>query len=297
MTFDLRQICHNTTQSRFLADNHNMDSQNHMSNGTGESGDWQKDVNQVLSTIAGSLSICGTILIFVTFILWREMRTTSRKILVFISIGDLLTAMVNISGVWMSSTGDLNNNNPLCKVQSFINIAAILSSFFWTVYLSVFLYLSLCGLRSESEKKVMFVFHVTAWGIPLIVAISAACVGDVLGRTTISDGWCWVSYDLSSHWLLFWMLFAGKGWEILAYLAITVFYIKAKVVLKQKVNTNTPRFYFYLSDVYLSNTLCIFSVWLLMNILQISSIIISFSHLSIHPIFHASIHFFSSVCF
>ncbi|KXJ24358.1 G-protein coupled receptor 157 [Exaiptasia diaphana] len=200
-----------------------------------------REVNQVLSTVAGSLSIFGTIMIFITFALWKDMRTTSRKILVFISIGDLFTAMVNVSGVSMSSTTGILDMT-FCKIQSFVNIAAILSSFFWTVYLSIFLYLSLCGLRREREKKVMFVFHVTAWGIPLIVALSAASVGNAFGQTSISDGWCWISRNLSSNLLLFWMFFAGKGWEILSYLAITIFYIKAKIVLKRKMcsSSSTP---------------------------------------------------------
>ncbi|XP_020910544.1 G-protein coupled receptor 157-like [Exaiptasia diaphana] len=201
---------------------------------------WQKVLNQVLTTLAGSLSICGTIIIFVTFALWEDIRTTSRKILVFISIGDLITAMVSVSGISIDWTG--KNWEPFCKVQSFLNITGILISFFWTVYLSIFLYLFIRGLPRETERKIMFVFHVTAWGIPLIVAISAASVGNVFGHNVISNGWCWISQkDLSSHGhlLLFWMFFAGKGWEILAYIAIPIFYIKAKIVLKRKMHANS----------------------------------------------------------
>lgn len=95
-------------------------------------------------------------------------------------------------------------------------------------------------MRSENERKLMAVFHATAWGTPLIVAITAASVEihgkEVFGKTSsTSDGWCWISSELDYRWLIFWMVVAGKGWEILAYLAISVFYVKVKLLLKQKV--------------------------------------------------------------
>jgi G protein-coupled receptor 157 len=202
-----------------------MDSSNH----TAES---VKMANAVLTTIAGSLSIFGTIFIVVTFIVWRDLRTNSRKILVYISIGDFLTALVNTSGVW-GTTGTGN----FCKSQATLNIAAILSSFFWTVYLSLYLYLTLCiGMRSITEKRVMAAFHVTAWGIPLVVAVLAVSLGAVgTTKDTTSDGWCWISTELNWKMLLFWMVFAGKGWEIISYVAISFFYIKVKLFLKQQV--------------------------------------------------------------
>ncbi|XP_001636737.2 G-protein coupled receptor 157 isoform X1 [Nematostella vectensis] len=206
--------------------------------------------NKILTTTAGSLSIFGTLVIFLTFYIWKDLRTASRKILVYISIGDFLTALVNISGLWLSATlynkvTDSKHDHgmyiDLCTAEGFVNIAAIISSFFWTFYLSVYLYLAVCkGLESSTERIVLRVFHVTAWGIPLVIACLALAlnnVGPLVYPNKVSDGWCWVktgSKNPNPNEIA-WMFIAGKGWEILAYIGITAFYIRVKVHLRQQV--------------------------------------------------------------
>ncbi|XP_032242455.2 uncharacterized protein LOC5516684 isoform X2 [Nematostella vectensis] len=79
--------------------------------------------NKILTTTAGSLSIFGTLVIFLTFYIWKDLRTASRKILVYISIGDFLTALVNISGLWLSAT--LYNKVYSCQGAPFLTMGSI----------------------------------------------------------------------------------------------------------------------------------------------------------------------------
>ena len=190
------------------------------------------DLNKVLSTTASSLSIVGTLIIIATFVIWSDLRTNSRIIIVCISIGDLFVAISNITGVY-TNTGD----DDLCKIQATLNIAAILSSFFWTVYLSLFFYVTICNkISTQWETRLMWLFQVTGWSIPL--ALAAAAYGfKAVGNSDdlVSSGWCWIKYKQDWWKMVLWMCLAGKGWEILAYIAISVFYVLVKLQLRREV--------------------------------------------------------------
>lgn len=199
-------------------------------------------LNEILCTTAASLSIVGTLVIIGTFLKWPDLRSNSRKIIVCISIGDLFVAISNVVGLYTETCA------LVCKIQATLNIAAILSSFFWTVYLSFYIYMTVCRkITPQSEKRIMLFFVLTAWGIPLIIAATAYGVGAVGNSdNVVSSGWCWIKYILNdeTNWpwqkMLFWMCMAGKGWEILAYFAICVFYFLVKWQIRREINRGFP---------------------------------------------------------
>ena len=199
-----------------------------MHNGTTQDFSYET-LNLALATTASSLSIFGTTIILCTYALWPDLRTNSRKIITFISVGDFLTALTNLFGMWDKA---INNTTALCEIEALVNICAVLPSFFWTVYLSLYLYLAICKkISHESERRVMRAFHLTAWGIPLILAVLAAGFRAV-GKSQndyASAGWCWVRESASWKEMVLWMIVFGKGWEILAYFAITLFYVLIKM--------------------------------------------------------------------
>lgn len=197
----------------------------------------EKPLDQILSTTAASLSILGSLTIIITFCLWPDVRTKSRFMIVFISFGDLLVASSNIIGIF------LNNDLITCEIQATVNIAAILSSFFWTVYLSLYFYLTICKKITErTEKITMWLFHVTAWGIPVVIAavgFGVQAVGN--SQDMVSSGWCWIKSESGKAWwwTVLWMSIAGKGWEILAYIAISVFCVLVKLQIKHEVGVTS----------------------------------------------------------
>ena len=193
-------------------------------------------LNKILCTTAASLSIVGTLFIIGTFLKWPDLRSNSRKIIVFISIGDLFVAMSNAVGLYTETRA------LVCKIQAALNIAALLSSFFWTVYLSFYIYMTVCRkITLQSEKRIMLFFLLTAWGIPLTIAATAYGVRAVgNSKNVMSSGWCWIKYSLNDEtwpWqkMLFWMCMTGKGCEILSYIAICVCYFLVKCQIRREV--------------------------------------------------------------
>ena len=83
----------------------------------------------------------------------------------------------------------------------------------------------------------MCFFQVTGWGIPLVLAAAAygfKAVGN--SDDLVSSGWCWIRIN-KQHWgkTVLWMCLAGKGWEILAYIVISVFYVLVKLQIRREV--------------------------------------------------------------
>lgn len=191
-------------------------------------------LNKTLSTTAASLSIAGTLAIFAAFWMWPDLRTNSRRMIVFISVGDFLVAVANIVGLW----GIYPGHGIGCQIQAAVGVLAIIPSFFWTVYLSLYFYLIICRRISlEWEKRVLRLFHVTAWGIPLTIAVmSFALRGVGYAANVCSSGWCWISHDQAWWKMVLWMCVTGKAWEIIAYITISIFYVLVKTHIRKQVS-------------------------------------------------------------
>lgn len=193
--------------------------------------------NQILFTAVASLSILGSLIIVSTFWLWPDLRTNSRLMIVFISVCDFLVASFNILGINIEKKLD----KEICELQATVNIAAILSSFFWTAYLSLYFFLTICKKISvRTERVTMWLFHVSAWGIPVVIALVGYKLNAVGNpHDMVSSGWCWIKYSHTErNKMIIWMLIAGKGWEILAYIAISVFYVLVKMQIRREVGVS-----------------------------------------------------------
>lgn len=191
--------------------------------------------NEILTTIASVLSLFGTLFIIFSFFLWKDIRTTSRRILVYISIADFLTSVATIAAAtnfWISGS----ENEHVCFVQSIVGTFSVLCSFFWTVFMALYLYISVCWKNSRLAERLMYLFHVFGWGIPAVIVVIAASsnkLGDNGNR--VSAGWCWVNINLNWHDQVLWMLLAGKFWEIMAFCAIAILYALLKRNMRKEV--------------------------------------------------------------
>jgi len=190
---------------------------------------------EILTTITSVLSLFGTVFIVLFFFIWKDIRTTSRRILVYISIADFFTSVATIAAVtnfWLSGS----ENPQVCLVQSVIGTLSVLCSFFWTVSMAVYLYIVVCMKKSRLAERLMCVFHVFSWGIPLLIVTLAASLNKLGDNgNKVSAGWCWVNIDLNWSDQVLWMLVAGKLWEIIACVVITALYALLKRNMKKEV--------------------------------------------------------------
>lgn len=178
---------------------------------------------QVIVLFSCALSFLGSSLIIITYIVWSDLRTTPRKLLVWLSVSDWLSAVSYAYGV-----GKVFHTDSVdCVVQGAISTFANTSSFFWTVAIAVYLYVFIVRSNKRAADSLVLFFHLISWGVPLAITAAALSLNKIgYDASEVSVGWCWVKIQARDH--VMWMLLTGKIWEFLAYVSLPVLYILIK---------------------------------------------------------------------
>ncbi|XP_012646923.2 G-protein coupled receptor 157 [Microcebus murinus] len=168
-----------------------------------------------------ALSALGSGLLVATHALWPDLRTRARRLLLFLSLADLLSAASYFYGVLQDFAGPSWD----CVLQGALSTFANTSSFFWTVAIALYLYLSIVRTaRGPRTDRLLWGFHVVSWGVPLAITVAAVALKKIgYDASDVSVGWCWI--DLEAEDRVLWMLLAGKLWEMLAYVTLPLLYL------------------------------------------------------------------------
>ena len=152
-----------------------------------------------LSVVIAILSMLGSLFIIVSFVVSKDLRrSTSRQIVVFISVADFVSCTSNAVGAMYHF-----RHWDDCSVQAIFTTISTLSFLMWTTCLAVYLYFSLVLDRIETAKRLMPLFHVLGWGLPLVIGMTAYLSGALGSSLSLAtDGWCWVSVipKHPEHW-------------------------------------------------------------------------------------------------
>lgn len=156
------------------------------------------------------LSVSGSFVIIVTFIGFKDIRTPSRKIIVFIAISDLISSLSNCVGLKINFDHRYTSRSDLCVIQSLIGSTFILSSFFWNMFLAISLYVAVVWQNADLAERLIFPwFHIISWFVPLtinMIAVSLHKLGNSEDSGTV--GWCWIYLDSKGR------LLGVLGWKI-----------------------------------------------------------------------------------
>ena len=189
-------------------------------------------LNKTLTTVSASLSLLGTSFIIGTFIAWKDFRSTSRRILVYISISDFFIAGGNLFGVWQP-----RDDSTVCRSQSFVTTCASLCSFFWTTFLAIFMYTVVVKKQANKAGTMLRFYHVIGWGVPLIITATALGLRKLGNDNDLySAGWCWIDSRLPKSEKYLWMLISGKAWEVTAFFVSSIFYLMLKCHIRKEVS-------------------------------------------------------------
>jgi len=218
-----------------------------------------REWSAILAIFSSSASIIGCLLIITTYICWKDFRTTARSILLFISIADLFTATgyvigsasylnhniykINVStcGLYLhnNSSGSLEltrEYNETCKWQSYITTTSSIASFFWTTVLAFYLYMTIVHKMYTFVRRLLPVIHIISWGVPLVlcsVALRLEWLGPSPDDTAVS--WCFVAHNKPKWGHHGGQLLLGKGWEVVSYMLVVIFYTATKIFIEFKV--------------------------------------------------------------
>ena len=183
------------------------------------------------------LSMAGALLIILSYILIREIRTTVRKILLHLSIMDFMVAAGNAVGVFINFDQyfvDSANNvsSPVhgaCKAQAFFSTYGTHSSILWTNCMAVYIYLYVMQLPKVAWS--MYAFYALNYGLPLIISVWFLTTGYLGYSPYGGSGWCSIiDFDINTgRTNPFVIVFANDIWVYLTVIVVPLIYISLKV--------------------------------------------------------------------
>uniref|UniRef100_K1Q5D0 Uncharacterized protein n=1 Tax=Magallana gigas TaxID=29159 RepID=K1Q5D0_MAGGI len=166
------------------------------------------EIYAILTVCSSSLSIFGGVGIIIIYVYFKDLRTCGRKLLVYLSLMDALTAFGNILGVvWLlcragTTCRSVYESMEFCRLHASLTIFSSISSFLWMVII----------------------------GLVAVVTLSLG----VIGYDKNIASWCWIDPDTPA--ILFWQFFTGKAWEMSTYLLTIVMYSVVRGFLFKHAN-------------------------------------------------------------
>ena len=149
------------------------------------------------------LSIFGASFIILTYILFKELRTKARFILLLIATSDLLNAFAYIFAFVYTARNIYYSlcyeNKPaaefhLCAIQSAINLFATLASNCWTCVLGIHIACLFFSKNFLENKYVMGMAHTICWLSSFILVVFSYGFGRLgPGSQSVNVGWCFVA--------------------------------------------------------------------------------------------------------
>ena len=130
---------------------------------------------------------------------------------------------------------DCSTFKEVCAIQSFITSWSSLSSFFWTVSLGFYLYLTLVHTKIFLANRFIPVFHVFNWGFPILICLPLLAAQKLGYSPFAASTWCFIRTQKSGSEKLALILIGGKLWEILAYVLVIALYATIKYHIRRQV--------------------------------------------------------------
>lgn len=148
---------------------------------------------RVAVLLSCTLSALGCGLLVATHALWPDLRSRARRLLLFLSLADLLSAASYFYGALRDFAGPSWD----CVLQGALSSFANTSSFFWTMAIALYLYLSIVhAARGPRADHLFWVFHVVRWVVAhRVPGLDPGPCQE--GRALVPSVWPW---SLRSHW-------------------------------------------------------------------------------------------------
>ena len=155
-------------------------------------------VPSYVNIAASVLSILGSLLIILVYILLKDLRSGAQKIITQLAVADFFMAV----GFIMGAVNFLTHYNgsgergcqifqTVCKIQSFITAWASVSSYVWISILAIHFILCLHNFTALSTR-LMPLYMTLAWLGPLLVLLPLLCLGKLGYSRYAASNWCYV---------------------------------------------------------------------------------------------------------
>lgn len=203
---------------------------------------------RVVVGITCCLSMIGAVLIILSYVLIKDIRTKAREILLNLSLMDFIVAAANLIGIlvnfddYFSKYNNANGTymvNTFCKAQAFFAMYATISSILWTNCIAVYIFLHIMFEGKLSVFWTMFSFYVLSYGLPLILNIWFLLTNKLGYSPYGSSGWCsLIVYDfIEKKRYPLTLVFGNDIWIYLTITLVPLIFISLRFYLKYQVSS------------------------------------------------------------
>ncbi len=190
------------------------------------------DSVRVVVGVTCVLSMIGALLIILSYILIRDIRTKAREILVNLSLMDFMAAAANFIGVVTNLyEGKDSIEKNLCVAQASVAMYSTLSSVMWTICVAVYVFLRIMLEDSKVAQRSVYGFYVICYGLPLIMTLWFAFT-DKLGVDTFHNGgssWCSLRVNTFNE------VIGNDIWIYLTIILVPIIFISLHFYLRYQV--------------------------------------------------------------
>mmetsp|Transcript_2240 Transcript_2240/g.5204 ORF Transcript_2240/g.5204 Transcript_2240/m.5204 type:complete len:324 (-) Transcript_2240:105-1076(-) len=188
----------------------------------------------IITQVFSSLSVCGSLFIILSFLLFPNLRKFSYRLVFWLSVSDLLNQC-------STYFGSPNEHTAECFIQAGVNQFFSIASFFWTVAIAFVLRSTVIFKRADIESSYQRM-HLAIWLPALLLTLVPAWKYGTTGA------WCWISGDDNVGKVLRFVcyyipLWFAIGYNGFAYISV-IRYLKRLQRLAESMrnSTNQPQF-------------------------------------------------------
>lgn len=232
---------------------------------------WSKGLPfRLIVGLSCCLSIVGALLIILSYMLFKNLRSRARLVLVHLSLMDLGVSLMNLLGNVLhfdsyyvhnapSASTSINRANTnavederslicqvycppesmaiqrTCAAQAFLAHYFTYGSVLWTIALAVFIYFVIVHYRKSYVKNVLRVSYVVCYGLPMIICVWLFFTGR-LGYSPNNGLWCSIILEQHNKRDTYAAFFGYDLWIYLAFLVVPIFFIAVKLYIREKVH-------------------------------------------------------------
>ena len=211
---------------------------------------------RVVVGLTCSLSIIGSVLIILSYVCFKNMRSRAREILMHISLMDLGVGLANLIGdavsfdryykhddINVTMTGVVLNISVepyidrLCRTQAFFAVYFTYGSVLWTISLAVYLYFLIIHHGTQTALYFIRFAYVFSYSMPLVMALWLMLTKRLGYAPYNSSGWCALIMTdpaTKQHHLLT-AIFGYDMWIYLAIVLVPTLYITVRVYIHDQV--------------------------------------------------------------
>lgn len=220
--------------------------------------------NNTLRIIVGitcSLSIIGSMVIILSYCCFKQLRTTTRLILVHISFMDFGVAAANLIGTSVDfnkyyfdpSHDNYSNNgwpmlkhangsiNVLCRTQAAVAVFSTSGSILWTLCMSVYLYFRIVHHNTPSVARLtLWASTFFCYFIPSLFVVWTLFTGRLGYSPYDSEGWCgerMVNIYTGERQIVL-SIIGYDLWICLTYFLVPILYVSILLYVRQEVGNH-----------------------------------------------------------